>query len=247
MQKLILLLLCCLPWSLNAQRIDFCANYEADGAPIGEATEWLIGKDGSNLYILFRGNGKVAEGARLNFQLRSQDGKVDSRIPMEYSSKDGFVVVDYFFDTPGTFTATMRNDAGEQLATATLVMKQQATLTAASTTDYAQAKVGFAEQVTGGQAIGVAQVFGIGRDGGSIQVFISNPTPFYTDQLLVDIWAKEGNTFSRFMESLTLDIDPESGFVFFPYEFTEAGLYRFSFFTKGETFIQHGYIKTIIE
>jgi hypothetical protein len=246
-KTLFVLGLALLPWAATAQRIDFCANYEADGTPIGEATEWRIGQDGSNLYILFRGQGKVADGTALNFRLASADGKVDTRIPMSYSAADGFLVVDFFFDVPGTYTATLTGPGGQPVATATAVISQQATLTATTTANYKEARVGFAEQVANGQAVGVAQVFGIGRDGGTIQVFLSSPTPFYTDALVVDVWKKEGSAFSQFVESVSLNVDPESRFVYFPYNFEEAGLYRFSFFTKGETFIQHGYIKTVIE
>lgn len=246
-KTLFVLGLALLPWAATAQRIDFCANYEADGTPIGEATEWRIGQDGSNLYILFRGQGKVADGTALNFRLASADGKVDTRIPMSYSAADGFLVVDFFFDVPGTYTATLTGPGGQLVATATAVISQQATLTATTTANYKEARVGFAEQVANGQAVGVAQVFGIGRDGGTIQVFLSSPTPFYTDALVVDVWKKEGSAFSQFVESVSLNVDPESRFVYFPYNFEEAGLYRFSFFTKGETFIQHGYIKTVIE
>jgi hypothetical protein len=247
MRTFLFILLCGLSSSLQAQSLVFCSNYEADGSPLGEDSQWTIGKDGSNIYVLFRANGKVADGARLNFRMRSTDGKVDARIPMEYNSRDGFVVVDFFFDVAGTFEATMTNDAGQQLAQATATVSLKAENTRVSTASFAQAKVGFAESIVAGQAQGVAQVFGIGRDGGTIQVFVTNNTPFYTDQLVVDVWAREGKSFSRHIETLTLNVDPNSSFVNFPYDFEEPNLYRFSFFTKGETFIQHGYIKTEVE
>ncbi|MCE3006951.1 MAG: hypothetical protein LW884_01195 [Bacteroidetes bacterium] len=232
------------------QTLVFCSSYTEDGSPKGVATQWQIGTEGSSLYILFRGQGKVADGANLRFEIEKKGATFSDKIPLEYPADQGFVVIDYFFGEAGAYEARIVNNGGTVLARQTVQLSLQktgGTPGAEATPAFAQAQVGFCERVEGDKAIQVAQVFGIGPRGSSVTVFVSNPSPFYTNQLVVDIWKREGKAFTELVETLYLDIDPEDHFVHFPYLFREAGLFRFSFYTKAEKLIQVGYVKTIYD
>lgn len=242
-----LLLLMLMPLGLWAQQLDFCTNYEADGTPLGTDSQWQVGPDGGSLYVVFRGQGKVADGASLTFRITQIDGSFNNQLPVVYKAADGFVVIDYEFTKAGTFKAEMLNNGGTVLASTQVTIRMAELPDAVSSAHFTNAKVGFAESVDNEEAHNVAQVFGISAGGSKIMVFVTNDAPFYTDQLVIDIWQRKDGKFTELVETLLLDISPQDKFISFPYRFTEAGTYRFSFYTRGEKFIQHGYIKTILE
>jgi hypothetical protein len=85
--------------------------------------------------------------------------------------------------------------------------------------------------------------FTISKEGGYIYAVVDNsPNQLNTDQIIVDIWKKKGGKYETFVETKRYNVTNTYDYTYFKYSFFDPGEYKISIFTKGEVWINTGYI-----
>ncbi|MBI3501090.1 MAG: trypsin-like peptidase domain-containing protein [Bacteroidetes bacterium] len=86
--------------------------------------------------------------------------------------------------------------------------------------------------------------FSIGKEGGFVYLVLDNyPDALNTGEIIVDIWKKKGSKYDSFVETKRYSITNTSlDYTYFKYTFYETGEYKFSVFTKDQTWINTGYV-----
>jgi len=235
------------------KRVYFCEDYIATGEPKGQSSRWSITPTAGNVYILYQNDNENITTSKIYFFIDLlTDGEykefdTKSVTPDKYKS---YVLYDYKFTKAGDYRVIVYDAAMAKLTTeyVTITMKDADKVevtddTKVSTVYYMDATVTFCLDVDSkGIADTPSAVFNINRDKGSyVYILINNGKAIKTTELIVDIW--KGDDYKEFVETKKIPVEEYSNFAYFKYTFFKAGKYKFSVFTKDETFIQTGYVE----
>jgi len=247
-------LLMILSVSVFAQkRVYFCEDYTATGEPKGQSSRWSITPAAGNVYFLYQNDNINITTSKIYFFIDFlTDGEykefdTKSVTPDKYKS---YVLYDYKFTKSGDYRIIVYDADMSKLTTdyVTITMKDAEKAnntdnTKVSTVYYLDATVTFCTDVDNkGNAVTPSTVFNINQDKGSyVYVLLNNGKALKTTELIVDIW--KGDDYKDFVETRKVTVEDYSNFAYFKYTFYKDGKYKFSIFTKDETFIQTGFVE----
>lgn len=236
------------------KRIYFCEDYTPTGEPKGQSSRWSITPTAGNVYILYQNDYVNISTSKIYFFIDLlTDGEykefdTKSVTPDKYKS---YVIYDYKFSKAGEYRVIVYDGLMNKLCTeyVTITMKSETTTTTTTTQTnkyttsyYSGATVTFCLDVDSeGNAITPSTVFNINEESGSyIYILLNSAKALKTTELIVDIW--KGDSYTDFVETKRISVEDNWEFAYFKYTFYKKGNYKFSVFTKDETFIQAGYV-----
>lgn len=238
------------------KRVYFCEDYTATGEPKGQSSRWSITPSAGNVYILYQNDNINITTSKIYFFIdfltegEYKEFDTKSVTPDKYKS---YVLYDYKFTKAGDYRVIVYDGAMSKLTTeyVTITMKDADKVNNADNIDntkvgtvyYMDATVTFCTDVDSkGNADTPSSVFNISPDKGSyVYVLLNNGKALKTTELIVDIW--KGDDYKDFVETKKVTVEDYSNFAYFKYTFYKEGKYKFSIFTKDETFIQTGYVE----
>ncbi len=78
--------------------------------------------------------------------------------------------------------------------------------------------------------------------GAYVEVVLQNSKALNTSEITVDIWKKEGDSYSEHVDEQQLKLDSKSKQVNFHRSFFKPGDYKFSFFNDNGVWMTTGYV-----
>ncbi len=240
--------------NIYAQEIFFANSYTESGEPVDATLDLKIKPWGTQVYILFRNDGKPIGDPLLYLfvdKLRGEEYKpFDSRV-LNIDKDATWAVYNYEFKDPGKYEVYFMNSKQHRLATAKLNVeledKYVEAFSVQSSRYYEGAKLEFCEAVVNRKPVNVLRTASIKKLNGTVYVYLNNFDALNVDTLFVQVWKDEDgdNEFEKFIETKKYKINPEWSDTFFKYVFTKAGLYQIKIFEKNEILIAAKHIKII--
>lgn len=110
---------------------------------------------------------------------------------------------------------------------------------------YDELKVIFCEQIKEGKPLNEKTNFKMSDLGVYVEVVLQNTKALNTSVITVDIWKKDGDTYSEHVDEEQLKIDSKNKHVNFHRSFFKPGDYKFSFFSDSGVWMTTGYVTVI--
>jgi len=110
---------------------------------------------------------------------------------------------------------------------------------------YDDLKVVFCEQVKENKVVNEKTNFKMSDLGTYVEVVLQNTKALNTSEITVDIWKKEGDSYSEHVDEQELKLDSKSKQVNFHRSFFKPGDYKFSFFNDKGVWMTTGYVTVI--
>ncbi len=246
MKKIIILIILLVAASAEAQEIYFANSYTESGEPVDATLDFKIKPWGSQIYILFKNDGKPIGDPLLYLfvdKLRGEEYKpFDSRV-LNIDKNATWAVYNYEFKDPGEYEVYFMNSNQTRLATAKLKVELEDRyvegFSVQSSRYYEGAKLVFCEAVVNGKPLNVLQSVSIKKSGGSVWVYLNNFDALNTDTLFVQLWKDDNGDgdFEKFVQSKKYKIDPAWSDTFFKYVFNKPGIYDIKIFDSNEIMI----------
>ena len=107
---------------------------------------------------------------------------------------------------------------------------------------YDDLKVVFCEQVKENKVVNEKNIFKMSNLGAYVEVVFQNTKALNTSAITVDIWKKEGDSYSEHVDEQQLKLDSKSKQVNFHRSFFKPGDYKFSFFNDSGVWMSTGYV-----
>ena len=107
---------------------------------------------------------------------------------------------------------------------------------------YDDLKVVFCEQVKENKVVNEKNIFKMSNLGAYVEVVLQNTKALNTSAITVDIWKKEGDSYSEHVDEQQLKLDSKSKQVNFHRSFFKPGDYKFSFFNDSGVWMSTGYV-----
>ncbi len=238
--------------SVFAQEIYFANSYTETGEPIDATIDLKIKPWGSQIYILFKNNGKPIGDPLLYLfvdKLRGEEYKpFDSRV-LNIDKNATWAVYNYEFKDPGEYEVYFMNSKQTRLATAKLKVELEDRyvegFSVQSSRYYEGAKLVFCEAVVNGKPINILRTASMKNQNGIVYVYLNNFDALNTDTLFVQLWKDENgdDDFEKFVESKKYKIDPTWSDTFFKYVFKKPGFYDIKIFDQNEIMIASKHIR----
>ncbi|MCG3167304.1 MAG: hypothetical protein POELPBGB_03093 [Bacteroidia bacterium] len=107
---------------------------------------------------------------------------------------------------------------------------------------YDELKVVFCEQVKENKVVNEKTNFKMSELGAYVEVVLQNTKALNTSAITVDIWKKDGDSYSEHVDEQELKLDSKSKQVNFHRSFFKPGDYKFSFFNDNGVWMTTGYV-----
>ncbi|MGE0635957.1 MAG: hypothetical protein AB7G44_10685 [Bacteroidia bacterium] len=110
---------------------------------------------------------------------------------------------------------------------------------------YDELKVIFCEQMKEGKIVNEKTTFKMSDLGAYVEVVLQNTKALNTSVVTVDIWKKDGDSYSEHVDEQELKLDSKSKQVNFHRSFFKPGDYKFSFFNDNGVWMSTGYVTVL--
>lgn len=240
----------------ESSELTFCAGIDKNGKAIDPNSTWTIGKDGGFVYCLID-NKAPLKSDQLIVDIYKKKGSdyskfVDTKY-LDVESEWHYAYLKYTFYDPGEYKFNVYNKDEVWINTEYVTIESkngtgkkfdyQYTNEVASD-HYISSEITFCEDIDeNGFAIGPGKVWEISKDGGYVYCLIDNKVEFKTKELIVDIYKKERNDYSKFVETKRLDIKSNWAYTYFSYTFKEPGDYKYIIYNEDEVWINSATVR----
>lgn len=112
-----------------------------------------------------------------------------------------------------------------------------------STYYYLSAKVKFCKEISYmQQPVAPATALTIPKEGGAVYMYLGNDKPLATEEIIVEVYRKNGSRYDQFVEARRIGVKPDWKDTHFKYNFTMPGDYKVTMYSKKQVWINTSYL-----